>query len=285
MTPAISFAGVLLAVWALFGAQPGSAAVPTDYVAAAIAAADRPPEQVARDAERRPEDLLTFAGVKPGDRVADFMSGGGYFTRLFSHIVGRNGHVYAFLPEEQLKNCSPDEVAGTRALEHGVYSNVSVLTAPVGRFRLPEPVDLVWTSLNFHDLYDSFMGPANVSQVARAMFEALKPGGELMVIDHVAEAGSGTRDTETLHRIDPEVIVRTALAAGFRLEAESDLLRNPQDSHRLRVFDAAVRGRTDQVILKFRKPASASAAPAATARAPAVAEASGRGSGCAGLCL
>jgi len=261
MTPAISLAGVLLAVWALFGAQPGSAAVPTDYVAAAIAAADRPPEQVARDAERQPEAVLTFAGVKPGDRVADFMSGGGYFTRLFSHIVGRNGHVYAFLPEEQLKNCSPDEVAGTRALEHGVYSNVSVLTAPVGRFRLPEPVDLVWTSLNFHDLYDSFMGSANVSQVARAMFEALKPGGELMVIDHVAEAGSGIRDTETLHRIDPEVIVR------------------------LRVFDAAVRGRTDQVILKFRKPASASAAPAATARAPAVAEASGRGSGCAGLCL
>jgi len=285
MTPAISLARVLLAVLALFGTQPGSAAVATGYVAAAIVAPDRPPEQVARDAERRPEDLLTFAGVKPGDRVADFMSGGGYFTRLFSHIVGNTGHVYAFLPEEQLRNCSPDEVAGTRALEHGVYSNVSVLTAPVGRFRLPEPVDLVWTSLNFHDLYDSFMGPANVSQVARAMFEALKPGGELMVIDHVAEAGSGVRDTETLHRIDPEVIVRTALAAGFRLEAESDLLRNPQDSHRLRVFDAAVRGRTDQVILKFRKPASASAAPAATARAPAVAEASGRGSGCAGLCL
>ncbi len=256
MTPAISLARVLLAVLALFGTQPGSAAVATGYIAAAIAAPDRPPEQVARDAERQPEAVLTFAG-----------------------------HVYAFLPEEQLRNCSPDEVAGTRALEHSVYSNVSVLTAPVGRFRLPEPVDLVWTSLNFHDLYDSFMGPANVSQVARAMFEALKPGGELMVIDHVAEAGSGVRDTETLHRIDPEVIVRTALAAGFRLEAESDLLRNPQDSHRLRVFDAAVRGRTDQVILKFRKPASASAAPAATARAPAVTEASGRGSGCAGLCL
>jgi len=286
MARAIRHAGVLLAVWALFGAQPGSAAALTDYVAAAIAAADRPPEQVARDAERRPEAVLTFAGVKPGDRVADFMSGGGYFTRLFSHIVGRGGHVYAFLPEEPLKNCSPDEVAGTRALEHGgSYENVSVLTGPVDRFRPPEPVDLVFTSLDFHDLYDSFMGPADVPQVSRAMFEALKPGGELMVIDHVAEAGSGVRDTETLHRIDPEVIVRTVLAAGFRLEARSDLLRNPQDSHQLRVFDPAVRGRTDQAILKFRKPASASAAPAATARAPAVTEASGRGSGCAGLCL
>jgi predicted methyltransferase len=98
------------------------------------------------------------------------------------------------------------------------------------------------------------------------MFEALKPGGELMVIDHVAEAGSGVRDTETLHRIDPEVIVRTLEAAGFRLEARSDLLRNPQDSHRLRVFDPAVRGRTDQVILKFRKPPSGRAPATADAR-------------------
>src|SRR5205807_10637092 len=92
-------------------------------------------------------------------------------------------------------------------------------------------------------------------------------------------------DALPIYRIDPEVIVRTVLAAGFRLEARSDLLRNPQDSHQLRVFDPAVRGRTDQAILKFRKPASASAAPAATARAPAVTEASGRGSGCAGLCI
>jgi predicted methyltransferase len=269
MTRAIRCASALLAVLALLGAQPGRTDAVADYVAAAIAAPDRPPEQVARDAQRRPEAVLTFAGVKPGERVADFMSGGAYFTRLFSHIVGKGGHVYAFLPDEQLKNCSPDEVAGTRAIEHsGAYPNVSVLTGAVNRFRPPEPVDMVWTSLDFHDLYDSFMGPADVPQVMRAMFEALKPGGELIVIDHVAEAGSGVRDTETLHRIDPEVIIRTALAAGFRLEAESDLLRNPQDTHQLRVFDPAVRGRTDQVMLKFRKPASASGAAASTVAAP-----------------
>lgn len=264
MTRAISGAGVLLAVLpvsALLSAPPGCARAGTaaDYVAAAIAAPERPPEQVARDAERRPEAVLTFAGVKPGNRVADFMSGGGYFTRLFSRIVGRTGRVYAFLPDEQLEHCSPDEVAGTRVLEHaGAYANVSVLTGPVNRFRPPEPVDIVWTSLNFHDLYDSFMGPADVPQVVRAMFEALKPGGELLIIDHVAEPGSGVRDTDTLHRIEPEVIVRTVEAAGFRLEAESDLLRNPKDTHRLRVFDPAVHGHTDQVILKFRKPLAAS---------------------------
>ena len=270
MTRAIARALVLLAVLpvsALLSAPPACAGTgtPADYVGAAIAAPERPPEQIARDAERRPEAVLRFAGVKPGERVADFMSGGGYFTRLFSHIVGKAGHVYAFLPDEQLRNCSPDEVAGTRALEHaGAYPNVSVLTGPVNRFRPPEPVDVLWTSLNFHDLYDPFMGPADVPQVVRAMFEALKPGGELLIIDHVAQAGSGVRDTDTLHRIEPEVIIRTVEAAGFRLEAESDLLRNPQDGHRLRVFDAAVRGRTDQVILKFRKPLAATSSGAAS---------------------
>jgi predicted methyltransferase len=260
----ISRAGVLaVAVLALLGAQPGRGESAAGDIAAAIAAPDRPPDQVSHDAERRPEAVLAFAGVKPGDRVADFMSGGGYFTRLFSHIVGSRGHVYAFLPDEQLRNCSPDEVAGTRAIKPaGAYANVSVLTGPVNLFHPPEPVDVVWTSLNFHDLYDSFMGPADVPRVIRAMFEALKPGGELLVIDHIAQAGSGVRDTETLHRIDPEVIIHTVEAGGFRLEAESDALRHPQDAHDLKVFDPAVRWHTDQVILKFRKPAAAAAAAA-----------------------
>jgi predicted methyltransferase len=264
MTRVISCASVLLAVLTVLGPIPGHAAgVVPDYVAGAIADPARPPAQVARDAQRQPAEVLAFAGVRPGDRVADFMSGGAYFTRLFSRIVGSTGHVYAFLPEEQLKNCAPEETAGTRAVGHdGSYANVSVMTGPVSRFRPPEPVDLIWTSLNFHDLYDSFMGPADVPQVMQALFDALKPGGELLVIDHVAQAGSEVRDTETLHRIDPEVIIRRAQAAGFRLEAHSDVLRNPHDTHQLRVFDAAVRGQTDQVILKFRKPLAPKPAPA-----------------------
>ena len=235
-------------------AAVASSALP-GYVAAALADPARPPEQVARDADRRPGEVLAFAGVKPGDRVADFMSGGAYFTRLFSRIVGGTGRVYAFVPDEQLKNCAPEETAGTRALRTDRhYANVSVLTAPVAHFRAPEALDLVWTSLDFHDLYDSFMGPADVPVVTRALFDALKPGGVLLVIGHVAQAGSQTRDTETLHRIDPEAIVSNVEAAGFVLEAQSDLLRNPADNHELRVFDPAIRGRTDQVILKFRKP-------------------------------
>jgi len=257
----------LLGFCAAFGccAVPAAAApavVVPAAVTAAIADPARPPEQVARDAERRPGEVLAFAGIRRGDRVADFMSGGGYFTRLFSALVGDEGRVYAFLPEEQLKNCAPAETAGTRAIAGNAhYRNVKVLKAPVNDFSAPEPLDLIWTSLDFHDLYDSFMGSANVPQVVGTLFKALKPGGVLVIVDHVAQPGSKVRDTESLHRIDPEVIIRTVTAAGFVLEAESNVLRNAADSHELAVFDPAIRGRTDQVVLKFRKPLRAAGPP------------------------
>jgi len=261
VTSAFLGLSAMLAVLIVFYATPARCA-PTvpDYVAAAVADPARPPDQVAWDAARKPAQVLQFAGVQPGARVADFMSGGAYFTRIFSRVVGKTGHVYAFVPEEQLKNCAPEETDGTRALEHDArYSNVSVVRGPVDQFRVPEALDLVWTSLNFHDLFDPFMGPANVPTVTQSIFQALKPGGVFLVIDHVAQPGSEIRDTNTLHRIDAEVIIRQAQMAGFQLEAQSDLLRNRRDTHELRVFDTTVRGHTDQVILKFRKPSGASA--------------------------
>jgi len=220
-------------------------------VAAALADPARPAEQTAHDADRHPAEVL----------VADFGSGGAYFTRLFSRIVGAGGRVYAFLPQEQLEHCAPAETGGTRAIEGDAhYANVTVLPGPVNGFSAPEPLDLVWNSLNFHDLYDSFMAPADVPEVLAATYRALKPGGVLVIVDHVAQPGSKIRDTETLHRIDPEVIIAAVRAAGFVLEAQSDLLRNAHDSHELIVFDPAIRGRTDQVLLKFRKPRAVAAA-------------------------
>jgi len=247
----------LLAVCGALGCCVVPAAGVPENVAAALADPVRPAGEVAHDRDRRPGEVLAFAGVARGDRVADFMSGGAYFTRLLSRIVGDDGHVYAFLPEEQLKNCAAAETAGTRAVAGDTrYANIRVLSAPVTHFAAPEPLDLIWTSLNFHDLYDSFMGPANVPEVVASFYKALKPGGVLVIVDHVAQAGSEVRDTESLHRIDPAVIIRTVRAAGFVLEAQSDLLRNASDTHELVVFDPAIRGRTDQVVLKFRKPAA-----------------------------
>jgi predicted methyltransferase len=250
-TAAASLAFLALAT----GPAAGTGSDLPPAIRSALADRDRPAAERAADAARQPGELLAFAGVGPGERVADFMSGGGYFTRLFSRAVGAGGRVYAFLPEEQLRNCKPEETAGTQALEHDAhYHNLTVLRAPVAQFHAPEPLDLVWTSLNFHDLYDSFMGPADVPRVMQALFAALKPEGVLLVVDHAAAAGSGTRDTETLHRIDPQAIVAAATAAGFRLEARSELLANRTDRHERRVFDPAIRWHTDQAVLKFRKP-------------------------------
>jgi predicted methyltransferase len=183
------------------------------------------------------------------------MSGNGYFTRIFSRIVGPSGRVYAFIPAQQLANCSASETAGTRAFEHDArYGNVKVLIDAADRFALPEPVDLVWTAQNYHDLHDAFMKPIDIAAMNAAVYRALRPGGVYLVIDHAAEPGSGLRDTETLHRIDPESIRAEVTAAGFVFEGESALLRNPDDPHLLLVFDPAIRHHTDQVVLKFRKP-------------------------------
>lgn len=224
-------------------------------LAEAIADARRPIEQVKQDAARRPDLVVAFAGVKPGDRIADFMPGNAYFTRIFSDLVGPAGRVYAFVPDEQVANCPASEIAGTRAIarEPG-YANVMVLTDSVANFRVPEKLDVLWTAQNYHDLHDAFMGPADIVALDRAFFNALKPGGVFLVIDHVAESGSGLRDTETLHRIDPAQLRKEIEAAGFVLEATSEALRNSDDSHALRVFDPRIRGRTDQLVFRFRKP-------------------------------
>ena len=225
------------------------------YVRAAMNDAARPASDVHLDSLRKPAEMIVFAGVKPGHRVADFMPGNGYFTRLLSRVVGPTGHVYAFVPTEQLAHCAPEETAGTAALARDQrYRNLTVIEAATERFAAPESLDLVWTAQNYHDLHDTFMGPTDIAVFDRAVFRALKPGGVFLVIDHAASPGSGLRDTETLHRIDPESIVAEVRAAGFVLESQSDALRNPADSHALRVFDPAIRSRTDQVVLKFRKP-------------------------------
>ena len=246
--------------FALFCLTPLLGPAATDGISPAAALADpaRPREEVALDPLRKPAAVIEFAGIKPGERVADFMSGNGYFTRILSQIVGPSGHVYAYLPSEQLARCAPQETAGTRTLvTEAHYGNVTLLTGAAAAFAVPEPLDLVWTAQDYHDLHDEFMAPTNVARFNAAVFRALKPGGAYLIIDHAAQAGSGLRDTETLHRIDPQAIRSEVTAAGFVLERESALLANPADEHTLAVFDPAIRHHTDQVILLFRKPGAA----------------------------
>jgi predicted methyltransferase len=224
-------------------------------VEAAISDPRRPDDQVKLDVNRKPALSVLFSEAKAGDRIADVMSGNGYFTRILSGVVGPSGHVYAYIPTEQIAHCSPSEIVGTQAIVRDPsYRNVTLLTGSLADFHVPKKLDVIWMSQSYHDLHDAFLGPANVAVLNKIIFDALKPGGIFLVIDHVAEAGSGLRDTETLHRIDPIRMEHEIEAAGFVLESQSDALRNIDDDHKRAIFDPNIRGRTDQVLFRFRKP-------------------------------
>jgi predicted methyltransferase len=226
-----------------------------DAISGAIADASRPETDKQRDANRKPAETLAFVGVKPGDRVAELLPGGGYFTRIFSKIVGANGHVYALVPapSPNAPPDAPDFAARVKAIAADPnYSNVSVVVEPFAQLKAPEAVDLVWTSQNYHDFHN-FPG-LDLAVFNQLVFDALKPGGTYLVLDHAAEPGSGVRDTATLHRIDADTVKKEVLAAGFVFVGASDLLHQADDPHAVKVFDPSVRGKTDQFILKFRKP-------------------------------
>jgi predicted methyltransferase len=237
------------------GASQANAAKAPDVIAAAVADTSRPESDRQRDANRKPAETLAFTGVKPGDQIAELLPGSGYFTRIFSKIVGPTGHVYALVPAP-LPNAPPDMpdfAARVKAIAADAnYSNVSVVVEPFSELKTPEPVDLVWTSQNYHDLHN-FPG-IDVGVFNQLVFEALKPGGIYLILDHAAEPGSGARDTATLHRIDAETVKKEVLAAGFVFVGGSDLLKAPGDARTVKVFDPSVRGKTDQFVLKFRKP-------------------------------
>jgi len=246
---------VALAATGLLAVAPATAAKLPAYVTAAVADTGRPDEDRQRDANRKPGELLVFAGVKPGTKIVDMIPGGGYFTRIFAKAVGDKGYVYAYQPSDldalRQKRNLPTDISKNFA----AYPNVSVIHAPIAKLVTPEKVDIVWTSLNYHDLHDSFFGPADINAVNKAVYDSLKPGGVYIVIDHAAPNGSGLSDTETLHRIDEAAVKKEVEAAGFKLAGESSILRNPSDDRTTKVFDSAIRGKTDQFVLKFRKPA------------------------------
>ena len=223
------------------------------YIAAAVADSHRPAEDTARDADRKPAEMLAFAGIKPGDVVVDLIPGKNYFSRLFAAAVGPTGHVYSFEAgefDDAFKSRNITVPSGT--LQD--YPNDTFIHASIAKLPIPQMADVVWTSQNYHDLHDKFTGPVDIAAFNKAVYAALKPGGVFIVLDHVAQPGSGLRDTDTLHRIDPAVVKKEVTEAGFKFVGESKVLRNPKDPHDKLVFDKSIRGHTDQFVYKFRKP-------------------------------
>jgi predicted methyltransferase len=238
-----------------FALLGGGAAVAKEpaTIAAAIANKNRSPENVARDALRKPAAMLEFAGVKPGDVVVDLIPGKGYFTQLFAGAVGPKGYVYSFEPTEFDAEAAKFHEPVPSGAVPG-YPNASYIHASIAKLPIPQLADVIWTSQNYHDLHDPFAGPVDIAAFNKAVYAALKPGGVFIVLDHAALPGSGTSATNTLHRIDPAAVKREVLAAGFKFVGQSDVLRNPNDPHTALVFDKSIRGHTDQFIYKFRKP-------------------------------
>lgn len=221
-------------------------------IAAALADPGRPAAEVARDAARHPAETIAFARVKPGDRVVDFIMGGGYFTRILAKAVGPKGQVYAYTPDEFIKfkaSYGTDQKAVAAA-----YANVVAINGSMGAPALPDGVDVAITVQNYHDMHLGLFPTDTAAKANAALFKALKHGGTLLVIDHVAATGSGMEAPNKLHRIDPALIKAELASAGFRYDGELGVLRNPADPHDKNVFDPAIRGHTDQVIYRFVKP-------------------------------
>jgi len=236
---------------------PSAASAQTMKVPAYITKAINDPARSADrkdDARREIAAVMTFVGVKPGDKVLELDPGSGYWTRVFSRIVGPSGHVYTVWPDEMAKY-SAKSFADWQGLVKGTYANVSLLKQPAAMLSAPQKVDVVFTSQNYHDYHDPFMGPVDMKKFDKEVFDALKPGGVFVVIDHVAPAGSSVGDTNTLHRIDPEVVKQEVESAGFVFDGSSDALMNPKDPLNIKVFDPSIRGHTSQFIYRFRKPA------------------------------
>ena len=220
------------------------------YVTDAVADKARPATDTEKDANRKPAETLAFAGVKPGDWVLELAPGRGYYSRLLSAVVGAKGQVSVYAIATPKPGAAAPPIVALAADPH--YGNVKVTLDRLVDVKPTNSFDVVWTTQNYHDFHN--LSDPQIATLNKAIFDALKPGGVYFVLDHAAEAGSGARDTNTLHRIDEASVKAEVEAAGFQLVGESEVLRNPADDHTKKIFDPGMRGRTDQFVLRFRKP-------------------------------
>jgi len=244
--PAALLAALALAACAPTG-EPGTSS-PGDFTSTgyttAVSDQRRTAEDREDDANRQPGTLLAFAQVAPGERVGDYIIGGGYITRLLAVAVGPEGKVYAFHP-------------GAGATQQAVaaqYDNVELVGGTVAEPAFPQGLDLIITAQNLHDLYTERNPPGTAEQALASLYRALKPGGRLVVIDHAALTNSETSVAGTLHRIERTAALEALEAAGFTLADESEMYARATDPKNVPVFDPSVRGRTDQFALLMKKP-------------------------------
>lgn len=242
---------------ALVAACPGALmAAPADVAAAVANTAARTADNVKLDENRKPAEVLSFFKLEQGMRVIDMFGANKYWAEIMAPAIGPKGHVTVWQASQFL---NADRKKGFEEFA-AKQPNVSLISSPFEAPDLPKgKFDFALINLDYHDVYWENAERKVVRQDPnvwlKALYAAIKPGGIVGVVDHVAVANSDPRVTvEKLHRIDPEVIKADFKRAGFVLAGTSDMLRNPADDHSLLVFDPKIRGKTDRFVLKFRKP-------------------------------
>jgi predicted methyltransferase len=237
-----------LAGAAFLALAPACAQTVPPVIAAAVADPGRPAADKALDANRKPAAVLAFAGVKPGMTVAELGSGGGYYTRLLARAVQPGGTVLAVVTTGQAKR--PGGLDALNAIA-AAYPNVKIVIGDYPSMVLPQKADLFWTTENYHDYHN---GPtANIPGLDKAVFDNLKPGGIFYVEDHSAAPGAGLAATSQIHRMDEDLAKSELAAAGFTLDAQSDLLRNPADNRTGSTSEAG-HFASDRFMLRLKRP-------------------------------
>lgn len=229
----------------------GAAHAQSPAVKAAIADPARPAEDRALDAQRKPAEVLAFEGVKPGDKVIERFPGNAYFTRLLAKTVGPKGHVYIAAFRKADGSVLDDDKAQAAV---AAFPNVSIVASPMALPQASEPVDVVISLQNYHDLHVGAQAGVAATENNAAAFKALKPGGTFIVIDHIAPDGAGVTVAPKTHRIEPSTARAEVEKAGFVFAGSSEALRNPADPHTATVSDPSIAGKTDRFMFKFRKP-------------------------------
>ena len=247
--------GLIMAT-AMFVALPGVAnAAPADVAAAVANTTARTADNVKLDESRKPAEVLQFLGLETGMHAIDLFGGNRYWAEIMAPAVGPKGHVTVWEPTQFYDKASQEKFAEFQQKA----SNAHLIVSPFEAMTLePNSYDFMMINLNYHDVYweSAKYGVKRMEpdQFLKTVFDGMKPGGIVGVIDHVGGPGDTRQTVEKLHRIDPAVVKADFERAGFKLEAESDLLRNPADDHSLLVFDEKIRGKTDRFIYRFRKP-------------------------------
>ncbi|WP_262695486.1 class I SAM-dependent methyltransferase [Kordiimonas aquimaris] len=223
------------------------------HIVAAVNNDARPEQEVARDVNRKPTDVLLFAGVKPGMTVLDINSAAGYYTEILSHAVGDEGKVYAH--NGAVYWAFMQKKAPARFEQR--LKNVVPVNEDSESVNLPEnSVDLVMSVLAYHDYFfnhEARKQPEDMNAVLTSIYNSLKPGGAFVVIDHQAEDGTGSEMGDKLHRINSEFVKEQVASVGFKVDSESDILANPEDNGTTSPFSPELRGKTDRYIIKFVK--------------------------------